>query len=83
MSDIFINDFIHLYDYMHDYDSGIAFVNEVIKYHTNHSDKAHRLANAKHVKEYIRVKQAWELDKSTGQHGHLKEVIRTSDVISW
>jgi len=40
-------------------------------------------ATAKHVREYTRVKEAWELDKKTGQHGHLQEVIRTSDVISW
>ena len=83
MSDIYINDFIHLYDYLHDYDAGSIFMNEVIGYHANHSDKAHRSAHAKDVREYTRVKHAWELDKSTGQHGHLKEVIRTSDFISW
>jgi len=78
-----INDLIHLYDYMHDYDAGIAFMDEIIKYHTNHKDPNHRSAHAKDVREYTRVKQAWELDKKTDQHGHLKEVIRTSDVISW
>lgn len=78
-----IDELIYLYDYMHDYDSGIAFMDEQIKYHTNHPDKNHKSANAKRVKEYTRVKQAWELDKNTGQHGHLKEVIKTSDVISW
>lgn len=78
-----IDDLIHLYDYIHDYDSGIAFMDELIKYHTNHNDRNHRSAHAKDVKEYTRVKQAWELDKSTGQHGHLQEVIRTSDIISW
>lgn len=82
-SDSRIDDLIHLYDYLHDYDAGIAFLNEIIKYHTQHLDKNHRSANAKHVKEYTRVKEAWELDKKTGQHGHLQEVIRTSDVISW
>jgi len=79
----YISDLIHLYDYMHDYDSGIALLEEIIKYHTQHPDKNHRSANAKHVKEYTRVKQAWELDKKTGQHGHLQEVIKTSDVIGW
>ncbi len=79
----YINDFIYLYDYMHNYDAGIAFIDEVIKYHTNHKDPNHRSAHAKDVREYTRVKQAWELDKKTGQHGHLQEVIRTSDVISW
>ena len=44
MSDIYINDLIHLYDYMRDYDSGIAFMNEVIKYHTQRKDPAHRSA---------------------------------------
>ena len=83
MSGIFINDFIHLYDYLHDYDAGIAFMDEIIKYHTNHPNKNHRSAHAKDVREYERVKQAWELDKKTGQHGHLQEVIKTSDVISW
>ncbi len=82
-TDMLIDRLIHLYDYMHDYDSGIAFMDEIIKYHTQHPDKNHRSANAKHVKEYTRVKQAWELDKKTGQHGHLQDVIRTSDVISW
>lgn len=78
-----IDDLIHLYDYMHDYDSGIAFMDEIIKYHTMHPDKNHRSAHAKDVKEYVRVKQAWETDKKTGQHGHLQDVIRTSDIISW
>lgn len=78
-----INDLIHLYDYLHDYDSGIAFMDEIIDYHTKHPDKNHRSAHAKDVAEYTRVKQAWELDKQTGQHGHLQEVIKTSDVISW
>jgi hypothetical protein len=82
-SDSRIDDLIHLYDYLHDYDSGIAFMDEIIKYHTQHPDKNHRSAHAKDVREYTRVKQAWELDKKTGQHGHLQEVIRTSDVISW
>lgn len=83
ISDWLINDLIHLYDYLHDYDAGIAFMDEIIKYHSNHPDKNHRSAHAKDVKEYTRVKQAWELDKKTGQHGHLQDVIRTSDVISW
>lgn len=83
MSDWLIDDLVHLYDYMHDYDSGIALMDEIIKYHSQHPDPAHRSAQAKHVKEYERVKKAWELDKSTGQHGHLQEVIRTSDFISW
>jgi len=78
-----IDDLIHLYDYLHDYDAGIAFMDEIIKYHSQHKNKDHRSAHEKDVKEYTRVKQAWELDKKTGQHGHLKEVIRTSDVISW
>jgi len=77
------DDLIHLYDYMHDYDSGIALMDEIIKYHANHPDKNHRSAHTKDVREYTRVKQAWELDKKTGQHGHLQDVIRTSDVISW
>ncbi len=81
--DIEIDKLIHLYDYLHDYDSGITFIDEIIKYHTQHPDKNHRSAHAKDVREYTRVKQAWELDKKTGQHGHLREVIRTSDVISW
>jgi len=81
--DIEIDKLIHLYDYMHDYDAGIAFLDEVIKYHTQHRDKKHRSAHTKDVREYARVKEAWELDKKTGQYGHLKEVIRTSDVISW
>ena len=80
--DIEIDKLIHLYDYLHDYDAGIVFVNTIIKYHTQ-KDKNHRLAHAKDVREYTRVKQAWELDKKTGQHGHLQEVMRTSDVISW
>jgi len=80
---ILVDKLIHLYDYMCDYDPGIAFMDEMIKYHTQHPDKNHRSAHAKDVKEYIRVKEAWELDKETGQHGHLQEVIRTSDVISW
>lgn len=83
MSGIYINDFIHLYDYMHDYDAGIAFMDGIIKYHTQHPDKNHRSAHAKDVREYTRVKQAWELDKKTGQHCHLQEVIKTSDIISW
>lgn len=83
MSDIYIKDFIHLYDYIHDYDSGIALMDEVIKYHTNHKDPNHRSAHKKDVIEYTRVKQAWELDKKTGKHGHLREVIKTSSVISW
>lgn len=83
MSGIFISNFIHLYDYLHDYDAGIAFMDEVIKFHTQHKDRNHRSAHAKDVQEYTRVKQAWELDKKSGQHGHLQEVIRTSDVISW
>jgi len=78
-----IDDLIHLYDYMHDYDSGTALMDEIIKYHTQHKDKNHRSAHAKDVAEYIRVRQAWELDKKTGKHGHLQEVIKTSDVISW
>lgn len=82
-SDILIDKLIHLYDYLHDYDSGIALMDEVIKYHTNHKDPNHRSAHAKDVIEYTRVKQAWELDKKTGQHGHLQEVIKTSDVIGW
>ncbi|MFA5144002.1 MAG: tetratricopeptide repeat protein [Candidatus Omnitrophota bacterium] len=82
-SDVLIDNLIHLYDYLHDYDAGIAFMDEIIKYHTQHKDKNHRSAHAKDVKEYIRVKKAWELDKKTGQHGHLQGVIRTSDVISW
>ena len=83
MSGIYINDLIHLYDYMHDYDSGIALMDEIIKYHTTHKDQSHRSAHAKDVREYERVKQAWELDKQTGQHGHLQDVIRASDIISW
>ena len=83
ISDWLINDFIQLYDYMHDYDAGIALMDNIIKYHTQHPDKNHRSAHAKDVREYTRVKQAWELDKKTGTHGYLKEVIRTSDVISW
>lgn len=78
-----IEDLIHLYDYMHDYDSGVAFIDEIIKYHTNHPNKSHRSAHAKDVAEYARVKQAWELDKKTGKHGHLQDVIKTSDFISW
>ncbi len=83
MGGFYINDLIYLYNYMHDYDSGIAFMDEIIKYHANHPDKNHRSAHTKDVREYTRVKQAWELDKKTGQHGHLQDVIRTSDVISW
>lgn len=78
-----ISDVIHLYDYMRDYDAGVAFMDEIIKYHTQHSDKNHRSAHTKDVVEYTRVKQAWELDKKTGKHGHLQEVIKTSDIISW
>lgn len=78
-----IDDLIHLYDYMHDYYSGIAFMDEIIKYHTNHKDSNHRSAHKKDVVEYTRVKHAWELDKQTGQHGHLQDVIKTSDFISW
>ena len=83
MSDIFIGDFIHLYDYMRDYDAGIALMDGIIKYHTNHPNKNHRSAHIKDVAEYTRVKQAWEFDKKTGKHGHLQEVIKTSDIISW
>lgn len=68
---------------MHDYDAGIAFMDDIIKYHMNHKDPNHRSAHKKDVAEYTRVKQAWELDKQTGKHGHLQDVIRTSDVISW
>lgn len=82
-SSYLINDFIHLYDYIHDYDSGIAFMDQIIKYHTTHPNKNHRSANAKHVREYTRVKEAWRLDKETGQHDHLQDVIRTSNIISW
>ncbi len=81
-SGIYIDDLIHLYDYMHDYDSGIALMDEVIKYMIK--DKwMNNLGGRKIIKEYTRVKEAWELNKKTGQHGHLQEVIRTSDVISW
>lgn len=83
MSDIYINDFIHLYDYMHDYDSGIKFMDEVINYHISHPNKNHQSAHKKDVAEYARVKRAWKLDKETGQHGHLQDVIRTSNIISW
>ena len=79
---ILIGKFIHLYDYMHDYDAGIALMDEVIKYNTEYNKK-HKIVRDKTLSEYTRVKQAWELDKKTGQHGHLQEVIRTSDVISW
>jgi hypothetical protein len=82
-SNIIINRIIHLYDYLNNYDAGITFVDDIIKYHTQHPDRNHRSAHAKDVKEYARVKQAWELDKKTGQHSHLQDVIRTSDVISW
>lgn len=81
-SDPIIDDLIHLYDYTQDYDSGIAFMNELINYFTK-SDYAESLGNKKAIKEYTRIKKAWELDKQTGQHGHLQEVIRTSDIISW
>jgi hypothetical protein len=83
MTDIFVDDFIHLYDYMRDYDGGIALMDEMIKYYTSRPDPAHRSARANDVREYRRVKQAWELDKKTGKHGHLQEVIRTSDIIGW
>ena len=75
-----ITHLIHLYDYLHDYDSGITLMNEAIKYLNQGQLKS---VYKTHVREYTRVKQAWELDKKTGQHGHLQEVIRTSDVISW
>lgn len=78
-----IGELIHLYDYLHDYDAGIAFIDEIIKYHTTNKDPNHRSATSRHVKDYARVKRAWELDKETGQHGHLQDVIRTSDIISW
>jgi len=83
MTDWFVEDLIHLYDFMRDYNSGIALMDEMIKYHTQHTDPAHRSAHVKDAKEYQRVKEAWELDKKTGKHGHLQEVIRTSDIIGW
>lgn len=82
MSGIYIDGLIHLYDYMHDYDSGIALMDEVIKYMVK--DKwMDNLGGRNAIKEYTRVKEAWELDKKTGQHGHLQDVIKTSDIISW
>jgi hypothetical protein len=78
-----IDDIIHLYDYLRDYDTGIAFMNEIINFINTQKDHSYQTAYGKHVEEYARVKCAWELDKQTGQHGHLQEVIRTSDVISW
>ncbi len=83
MTEWFVDDLIHLYDFMRDYDSGIALMDELIKYHTQHPDANHRSAHAKDVREYQRVKEAWELDKKTGKHGHLQDVIRTSDIIGW
>jgi hypothetical protein len=78
-----IDGLIHLYDYMRDYSGGAAFIDELIRYHSQHKNPNHRLAFSEHVKEYQRVKKAWELDEKTGKHGHLQEVIKTSDVISW
>lgn len=78
-----IDDIIYLYDYLHDYDSGIEFLNVIIKYHTEHKNPNHRSANKRYVQDYERVKRAWQLDKETGKHGHLQDVIRTSDVIGW
>ncbi len=74
---------IFLYNYMRDYESGVTYMDELIKYHTQHPDANHRSAHAKDVREYQRVKEAWELDKKTGKHGHLQGVIRTSDIIGW
>jgi tetratricopeptide (TPR) repeat protein len=81
-SGIVINDLIHLYDYIRDYNAGTAFMEEVIKYLIK-DGYAESLGGKKTINEYMRVKQAWELDKKTGKHGHLQEVIKTSDIISW
>ena len=66
--DSHVDTMIFLYDYMKDYDSGIMLMEDLIKYHTQHPNANHRSANAKRVKEYQRVKEAWELDKKTGKH---------------
>ena len=81
-SGIIIDDLIYLYDYIHDYDAGIVFMKETIDYliKAGYSQSG---GGKKTINEYTKVKQAWEIDKKIGQHGHLQEVIKTSDIISW
>ena len=69
-----INSIIHLYDSIGDVDRAIEFMNEIL------SSKAISLIERK---EYKRVKDSFEEDKNTGQKGHLRKVIETSEYIGW
>lgn len=75
-----IADITHLYDYLGDAESGIAFMNETLGYL-----KKHRLSPSFRfaIAEYELVKQAFEEDKRTGTKGHLQKVIETSSYIGW
>lgn len=75
-----ISDIVHLYDYLGDADSAIAFMNTAIDYLNQGKRK---VVYSFAIAEYERVKHAFELDKQTGQKGHLQEVIKDSNSIGW
>lgn len=80
-STVYISDIFRLYDTIGDHDAGIAFIDEILAYFR--AGKAGDPKPGRVDAEYIKIRDAFELDKKEGTKGRATKALIQSDYFPW